>query len=161
MLRLCALPILVLAFIGFVTPSASHADYRKLFPAPAEYFKKTQYPQVRERARREFDIGYDKHSSPRVRAWHGDVLSISSADQRKQLEHIFAGTNARITYQEERADFGRPPANPYRGDLAIAMISWPRISPPPRFWDTGKTESGGSSPTSTAGGVAGSATRSR
>jgi hypothetical protein len=68
MLRFGALLILVLAFVGLVVPPVSHADYRKLLPAPAGYFKKTQYPQVRERARREFDMGYEKHPSPRVRA---------------------------------------------------------------------------------------------
>ncbi len=104
MLRLGTLLILVLAFAGFVAAPVSHADYRKLLKAPVGFFNKTQYPQVRERARREFDIGYDKHPSLRVRAWHEDVLSISNADQRKQLAHLFAGTNARITYQEERAD---------------------------------------------------------
>ncbi len=104
MSRLGALLILVLAFVGFVAAPVSHADYRKVLKAPDGYFKKTQYPLLRERAIREFNIGYDKHPSPRVRAWYRDVLSISKADQRKHLEHIFAVTNARIKYQEERAD---------------------------------------------------------
>lgn len=102
--RLGVLLVLVLAFIGFVAAPVSHAEYRKLLRAPDGYFKKTQYLQTRERARREIDIGYDKHASPRVRAWYRDVLSISNADQRKQVQHIFAVTNARIKYQEERAD---------------------------------------------------------
>jgi hypothetical protein len=46
----------------------SHADYRKLFKAPVGYINKTQYPQVRERTRREYDLGYDKHPSPRHQA---------------------------------------------------------------------------------------------
>ncbi len=104
MLRLGALLILVLAFAGPVAAPVSHADYRKLFKAPVGYFKKTQYPQVHERARREFDIGYDNHPSPRVRAWHREISSISKTDQLKHLERIFAVTNAHITYQEERAD---------------------------------------------------------
>jgi predicted transglutaminase-like cysteine proteinase len=104
MLRFCALPILVLVFVGFVAAPVSHADYRKLLPAPAGYFKKTQYPQVRERALREFDIGYGQHPSPRVRAWHREISSIPNANQKKHLEHIFAVTNAFITYQAERAD---------------------------------------------------------
>jgi predicted transglutaminase-like cysteine proteinase len=104
MSRLGMLLVLVLAFIGFVAAPVSHADYRKLLRTPDGYFKKTQYLQTRERARRELDIGYDKHPSPRVRAWYRDVMSISNADQRKQLQHIFAVTNARMKYQEERAD---------------------------------------------------------
>ena len=104
MSRLGTLLILVLAFVGFVAAPVSYADYRKVLKAPDGYFKKTQYPLLRERAIREFNIGYDKHPSPRVRAWHRDVLSISNADQRKQLEHIFAVTNAHIKYQKERAD---------------------------------------------------------
>ncbi len=104
MSRLGALLILVLAFVGFVAVPASHADYRKLFKAPAGYFKKTQFLQVRERTIREYEIGYDKHPSPRVRAWYKEIISISNADQLKKLQHIFAVTNARIEYQSERAD---------------------------------------------------------
>ena len=33
-------------------------------------------------------------------------MSVSKADQLKQLHHIFAVTNAHIKYQEERADHG-------------------------------------------------------
>ncbi len=104
MSRLGALLILVLAFVGFVAAPVSYADYRKLMRAPDGYFKKTQYLEVRERARREFDVGYENHPSQRVRDWHRDVLSISNADRVKQLQHIFAVTKARIKYQEERTD---------------------------------------------------------
>ncbi len=109
MSRLGALLILVLAFLGFVAAPVSHADYRKLFKAPAGYFKKTQFLQVRERTISEYEKGYDKHPSPRVRAWHKDIFSISNASQVKQLQHIFAVTNARIKYQEERADVWSTP----------------------------------------------------
>ena len=104
MSRLGALLILVLAFVGFVAAPVSYADYRKLMRAPDGYFKKTQYLEVRERARREFGVGYENHPSQRVRDWHRDVLSISNADRVKQLQHIFAVTKARIKYQEERTD---------------------------------------------------------
>ena len=70
MSRLGALLILVLAFVGFVAAPVSYADYRKVLKAPDGYFKKTQYPLLRERALREFNTGYDKHPSPRVRAWY-------------------------------------------------------------------------------------------
>ena len=109
MSRFGALLILVLAFVGFAAAPVSHADYRKLLKAPAGYINKTQYPQVREHTRREYDLGYDKYPSPRVRAWCRDVLSISNASQVKQLQHIFAVTNARIKYQEERADVWSTP----------------------------------------------------
>ncbi len=104
MSRLGALLILVLAFVGFVAAPMSHAEYRKLFKAPAGYFKKTQFLQVRERTLRELKKGYDKHPSPGVRAWHKEIFSISNADQLKRLQHIFAVTNRRIKYQTERAD---------------------------------------------------------
>ncbi len=104
MSRLGAFLILALAFVGFVAVPASHADYRKVFKAPAGYFKKTQYLQVRERTIREYEIGYDKHSSPRVRVWYKDIFRISKANQLLQLQQIFAITNARIKYQRERTD---------------------------------------------------------
>ena len=104
MSRLGAHLILVLAFLGFVAAPLSHADYRKLFKAPAGYFKKTQFLQVRERTISELEKGYDKHPSPGVRTWHKEIFSISNADQLKRLHHIFAVTNRRIKYQTERAD---------------------------------------------------------
>ena len=104
MSRLGALLILVLALLGFVAAPVSHADYRKLFMAPAGFIKKTQFLQVRERTISEYEKGYDKHPSPRVRAWHKDIFSMSNVDQLKQLQHIFAVTNARMRYQKERAD---------------------------------------------------------
>ena len=77
------------AFVGFVAAPASHADYRKVFKAPAGYFKKTQYLQVRERTIREYEKGYDKHPSPRVRVWYRDIFRISKANQLLQLQQIF------------------------------------------------------------------------
>ena len=74
MSRLGTLLILVLAFVGFVAAPVSYADYRKLFKAPVGYLKKTQYMKVRERTIREFHLGYDKHPSPRVRAWYKDIF---------------------------------------------------------------------------------------
>ena len=109
MLRLAALLTLVLAIVGTVAAPASHADYRKLFKAPVGYINKTQYPQVRERTRSEYELGYDKHASPSVRAWYKDVLSISNANQVTQLQQIFAITKARIKYQEERAEVWSTP----------------------------------------------------
>lgn len=101
--------ILTIALVGAISVPMSRADYRKLFKAPSNYIEKTQYPEVRERTRREYDLGYDKHPSPRVRAWYRDILSISNADQAKQLHHIFAATNARIEYREERAEVWSTP----------------------------------------------------
>ena len=59
MSRLGALLALVLAFVGFVAAPVSHADYRKLFKAPAGYIERTQDPQVRERTRREYHFLLD------------------------------------------------------------------------------------------------------
>ncbi len=70
--------ILIIGLVGSIAVPMSHADYRRLFKAPADYINKTQYPEVRERTRREYDLGYDKHHSPRVRAWDSDVISISA-----------------------------------------------------------------------------------
>ncbi len=72
------LPILIIGLVGLVAVPMSHADYRRLFKAPADYIKKTQCPDVRERTSRKYDLGYDKHHSPRVRAWYSDVMSISA-----------------------------------------------------------------------------------
>lgn len=104
MSRLGVMPILVLAFVGFVAAPVSHADYRKLFKAPVGYIKKTQYMQVRERTIREYSLGYDNHRSPRVKAWYRDIMKNSKADQLHQLKRIFAITNARIEYRSERAE---------------------------------------------------------
>ena len=104
MSRLGAIIILVFAFFGFVAAPSSHAEYRKLFKAPAEFFKKTQYLEVRDRTIIEMEKGYDKHPSPGVRTWRKEIFSISDADQFKQLQQIFAVTNRRIKYQTERAD---------------------------------------------------------
>jgi predicted transglutaminase-like cysteine proteinase len=101
--------ILIIGLVGSIAVPMSHADYRKLFKAPDDYITKTQYPEIRERTRREYDLGYDKHPSPRVRAWYSDVMSISGADQAKQLQQIFAVTNARIEYREERAEVWSTP----------------------------------------------------
>ncbi len=104
MLRLGVLLFLVLAFVGFVATPVTHADYRKLFKAPVGFIEKTQYMEVRERTIREYHLGYDKHPSPRVRAWYRDIFMISKANQLLQLMQIFAITNARIEYRTERAD---------------------------------------------------------
>ena len=104
MLRLGTFLILVFAFAGFVAAPVSHADYRKLFKAPVGYFKKTQYLQVRERTLREYNLGYDKHPSLRVRLWYKDMFLISKANQLLQLQQIFATTNIRIKYQSDRAE---------------------------------------------------------
>ena len=101
--------ILIIGLVGSIAVPMSHADYRRLFKAPADYIKKTQCPDVRERTKREYDLGYDKHHSPRVRAWYSDVMSISGADQAKQLQQISAVTNARIEYREERAEVWSTP----------------------------------------------------
>ena len=109
MSRLGALLTLVLAFVGFVAAPVSHADYRKLFKAPAGYIKMTQYPQVRERARAEHSKGYDKHPSQHVRDWYADVMSVSNADRVTQLQHILAVTKARMEYRAERTDVWSTP----------------------------------------------------
>jgi len=109
MSRFGALLILALAFVGFVAAPVSHADYRKLLKAPDGYIKKTQYLDVRERARAEHGKGYDKHPSQHVRDWYADVMSVSNADRVTQLQHIFAVTKARMEYRAERADVWSTP----------------------------------------------------